>query len=117
MSTLEQIDGRNWEEFLQAPVAVLMLGKSDCPACGAWTDELSAFLAAAGEFPHVRFGKILLDKGGLVGFKRAHPWIAELDVLPFNQIFVAGERGKSFAGSGVERLVNRLRQLAPSVAP
>jgi len=112
MSTLEQIDGRNWEEFLQAPVAVLMLGKSDCPACGAWTDELSAFLAADGEFPHVRFGKILLDKGGLVGFKRAHPWIAELDVLPFNQIFVAGERSKSFAGGGIERLLGRLRQLA-----
>jgi len=112
MSTLEQIDGRNWEEFLQAPVAVLMLGKSDCPACGAWTDELSAFLAADGEFPHVRFGKILLDKGGLVGFKRAHPWIAELDVLPFNQIFVAGERSKSFAGGGIGRLLGRLRQLA-----
>jgi len=111
MSTLEQIDGRNWEEFLQAPVAVLMLGKSDCPACGAWTDELSAFLAADSEFAHVRFGKILLDKGGLVGFKRAHPWIAELDVLPFNQIFVAGERSKSFAGGGVERLLGRLRQL------
>ncbi|HEY2386585.1 MAG TPA: hypothetical protein VGK30_06460 [Candidatus Binatia bacterium] len=112
MSTLEQIDGRNWEEFLQAPVAVLMLGKSDCPACGAWTDELSAFLASDGEFAHVRFGKILLDKGGLIGFKRAHPWIAELDVLPFNQIFIAGERSKSFAGGGLERLLGRLRQLA-----
>jgi hypothetical protein len=111
MSTLEQIDGRNWEEFLSAPVAVLMLGKSDCPACGAWTDELSAFLAADGEFGHVRFGKMLLDKGGLVGFKRAHPWIAELDVLPFNQVFLAGERSKSFAGGGIERLLGRLRQL------
>jgi len=57
---------------------------------------------------------MLLDKGGLIGFKRAHPWIAELDVLPFTQIFVAGERGKSFAGGGVERLVNRLRHVRPS---
>jgi len=49
-------------------------------------------------------------------FKRAHPWIAELDVLPFNQLFVAGERSKSFAGGGTERLVNRLRQLVPATS-
>jgi hypothetical protein len=114
VSRLEQIDGRNWEDFLQAPVAVLMLGKSDCEACAGWTRELEGFLASDSEFPHVRFGKMLLDKGGLIAFKRAHPWIAELDVLPFTQMFVAGERSKSFAGSGVERLVNRLRQI---VAP
>ena len=111
---LEQIDGRNWEEFLQAPVAVLMLGKSDCPACATWTDELNAFLDADEEFAHVRFGKILLDRGGLIGFKRAHPWIAELDVLPFTQLFIAGERSKSFAGGGIERLLGRLRQIAPA---
>ena len=116
MATLEVIDGGNWDEFVRAPVAVLMLGKSDCPACAAWTDELTRFLETDADWGHVRFGKMLLDKGGLVAFKRAHPWIAGLDVLPFNQIFVAGERGKSFAGSGVERLVNRLRQLAPSAA-
>ena len=113
MATLEAIDGGNWEEFLRAPVAVLMLGKSDCPACAAWTDELTQFLASDSEWRDVRFGKMLLDKGGLIGFKRAHPWIAELDVLPFTQIFVAGERGKSFAGGGVERLVNRLRHVRP----
>ena len=112
MSRLEDIDGQNWEEFLRAPVAVLMLGKSDCAACAAWTEELTRFLESDTEFPHVRFGKILLDRGGLIGFKRAHPWIAELDVLPFNQMFVAGERSKSFAGDGVARLVNRLRQIA-----
>lgn len=111
MSRLEQIDGRNWEDFLGAPVAVLMLGKSDCEACAAWTAELEHFLAADAEYPQARFGKILLDKGGLIGFKRAHPWIAELDVLPFTQIFVDGARWKSFAGGGADRLVARLKQL------
>ena len=51
------------------------------------------------------------DEGGLVDFKRANPWLAEVDVLPFNQIWVNGERSKSFAGSGVDRLVPRLRGL------
>ena len=111
MSRLEQLDGRTWEDFLRAPVAVLMLGKSDCEACAAWTSELEGFLDADTEWPRVRFGKILLDKGGMVTFKRAHPWIAELDVLPFTQIFVNGERWKSFAGGGVDRMLTRLRQL------
>ena len=33
-------------------------------------------------------------------------------LLPFNQIYVAGERSKSFAGAGIERLVSRLRNLS-----
>jgi hypothetical protein len=34
--------------------------------------------------------------------------------VPFNQIYRGGERWKSFAGSGVERLVSRLRSLRES---
>ena len=112
MSKLEHLDGTNVADFLAAPAAVLMLGKSDCDACAAWTEELEQFLASDQDWTNVRFGKILLDKPGLVDFKRSNSWIAELEVLPFNQIYVKGERSKSFAGGGVERLVNRLRSLS-----
>jgi hypothetical protein len=112
MDRLESIDNKNWREFVAAPRAVLMLGKSDCGACAAWTEELEQFLASDQDWTDVRFGKILLDKPGLVDFKRSNSWIAELEVLPFNQIYVKGERSKSFAGGGVERLVNRLRSLS-----
>ena len=112
MSTrLEQIDGGNWKDFLQAPVAVLMLGKSDCAACQGWTEELEQFLAGDAEWTDVRFGKMILDKGGLFEFKKASPWLAELDTLPFTLIYRGGERWKSFAGGGVERLVSRLQSL------
>jgi len=111
---LEQIDGGNWRDFLQAPVAVLMLGKSDCAACQAWTEELEQFLVNDTEWSDVRFGKMLLDKGGLFEFKKVSPWLAELDTLPFNQIYRGGERWKAFAGSGAERLVSRLRGLRES---
>ena len=111
---LEQIDGGNWKDFLQAPVAVLMLGKSDCEACRGWTEELEQFLAGDTEWKHVRFGKMVLDKGGLFEFKRATPWLATLDTLPFNQIYVGGREWKNFAGGGVERLVSRLRGLPGS---
>jgi len=112
MARLEAVDNKNWREFVASPRSVLMLGKSDCAACASWTEELQTFLESDEEWKDVRFGKILLDKPGLIDFKRANPWIAELDVLPFNQIYMGGERSKSFAGGGVERLVNRLRNLA-----
>jgi hypothetical protein len=108
---LEAIDGTSWEAFVAAPAAVLMIGKSDCEACAAWTGELRAMLAADERWRDVRFGKLLLDKPGLVSFKRANPWLAEVDQLPFNVIYVNGEPVKRFAGSGVERLVSRLERV------
>jgi len=32
MTELELLDQKSWEEFLNAPIAVLMLSKSDCLA-------------------------------------------------------------------------------------
>jgi hypothetical protein len=107
---LEILEGDAWQGFTQAPLAVLMLGKSDCAACGEWTRELEDFLATDERFRDVRFGKILLDQRGLVSFKRANPWIAELETLPWNVIFVKGERVKSWAGAGIDRLVTRLER-------
>ena len=114
MSRVEAIDGSGWEEFVASPVAVLVLGRSDCAACAQWSSELEAHLGDPTRWPEVRFGKVLLDTPGLAGFKRANPWVAELDVLPSNQIYVRGERVKSFAGGGVSRLDSRLRRVAAS---
>ena len=111
---LEMIDGTNWRDFVAAPKAVLMIGKSDCGACGQWTEELQSFLESDQDWKDVRFGKMLLDQRGLIDFKKANTWLADLDELPFNQIYLKGERSKSFAGGGVERLVNRLRNLSGS---
>lgn len=108
---LEILDRTSWEAFLASPRAVLMLGKTDCAACTQWTEELAAFLASDDEFGDVRFGKLLLDQPGLVAFKRAHDWVAGVSDLPYNVIFVDGERAKEFAGGGVERLTNRLRRV------
>lgn len=109
---LEIIDGQTWREFVGSDVAVLMLGKSDCEACARWTEELTGFLAADPGFTGVRFGKMLLDQKGLTDFKRDNgSWLKDVDVLPFNVIYKKGQIEKSFAGSGVERLTNRLKAL------
>jgi hypothetical protein len=110
MSRLEAVDGGSWQDFAASPAAVLVLGKSDCEACASWSAELASFLERDERFAQVRFGKLLLDRPGLVSFKRANPWLAEVDVLPFNVIYVRGEPVKRFAGGGTERLVGRLER-------
>lgn len=114
---LEKLDGKNWEAFVASPVAVLMLGKSDCAACAAWTAELESFLEADARWTHVRFGKLLLDTPGLISFKRANPWIAELHDLPTNLVYVNGTEAKRFAGGGIERLVTRLERVLGEADP
>ena len=114
---LEKLDGKSWEAFVASPVAVLMLGKSDCAACSAWTAELESFLEADERWRHVRFGKLLLDTPGLVSFKRANPWIAELHDLPTNVLYVNGTEAKRFAGSGIDRLVTRLERATGEAPP
>ena len=108
---LEAIDGASWEAFLAAPWAVLMLGKSDCEHCAEYTEELHAYLAGAAAPGDVRFGKMLLDRGGLATFKRANPWLADVDVLPYTLIYRGGEKVAEFAGTGVDRLQSRLARL------
>ena len=117
MSRLEVIDRENWRDFLAAPAAVLMLGKSNCKACQAWTDELTTFLESDETWQHVRFGKLELDRGGMAAFKKENTWITELEDLPYNVIYVNGERRKEFLGSGVDRLVNRMRRVVPDPSP
>lgn len=111
MERLEAIDGTTWEAFAAAPWSVLMLGKSDCEHCAAYTEELQGFLAGDATYADVRFGKMLLDRGGLVGFKRANPWLADLDVLPYTLIYRSGEKVAEFAGGGIGRLSARLERL------
>ena len=116
MAELEVLSGADLPAFLSSDVAVLVLSKSDCGACAAWAEELKAHLAslpADDQFSDVRYGKLVLDTRGLTDFKRANQeWLAKLDVLPFNVIYQRGERAKSWAGGGVERLTNRLSRLS-----
>jgi hypothetical protein len=109
-SRLETLGADSWEEFLASPRAVLVLGKADCEACTRWSEELSAWLADAAVWPDVRFGKLLLNTPGLVAFKRANPWVANLDMLPHTIVYRDGEKLKEFAGGGIDRLETRLHR-------
>ena len=114
MSGLKILDRDTWEATINAPVAMVMLGKTDCVACNEWTTELQAFLESDAEFTSVAFGKILLDKGGLGKFKKASPWLSEVHDLPTNVLYVNGEPVKRWVGNGVDRMSNRLRRVTKS---
>ena len=111
MATIEQLDEGSWESFLNAPLAVLMLSKKECISCIQLGDELSTWLSSGTAPLNVRFGKIMLDDPGMARFKIAQPWISRVDILPFNAIFVNGERVKEWAGGKLSRLQNQLERL------
>jgi hypothetical protein len=107
---LETLDGTTLDEFLAAPAAVLILAKTTCEHCRQWGEELDRQLGDDQWWPGVRFGKVYLDRPGLVAFKRANPWLAEVADLPTNVLYVDGQRLKTWAGGGTDRLDNRLKR-------
>jgi len=111
VSRLETLTPGTWQEFLVSPRAVLVLGKSGCENCSRWAEELGQWLADDDRWADVRFGKLMLDTPGLVAFKRANPWVANLDMLPHTLVYKDGAIAKEFAGGGVERLDGRLRRV------
>ena len=110
MAELKRLGRDDWAELLDAPLSVLIVGKTTCEHCKSWAAELDEFLASDEEFADVAFGKIDLDTPGLVSFKRAHPWVSELSDLPHTSIWKGGEKQKEFFGGGMDRLANRLRR-------
>ena len=110
MTEFELLDQESWEEFLNAPIAVLMLSKSDCLACADWTEELNTWFGSDTVPENVRFGKLLLDTPGTGRFKMENDWVANIDILPFNAIYVDGKVKMQWAGGGIDRLQTRLNR-------
>jgi hypothetical protein len=88
-----------------------MVGKTDCPACIKWTEELTSFLETQ-DIPGVRWGKLVLDGGGVTDFKRAHSgWLKDIFELPYNTLWTNGTQVKSWTGNNVDRLTTRLNNI------
>jgi len=113
MAELEKITDANWRDFVSHSRAVLMVAESACPACKAWTDELSNALESDESLGHVRYGKVLLDAEDTKDYREANKeWLDIIDGIPFNAIFTGGEPRASFYGGGIGRLRKRLERLA-----
>jgi hypothetical protein len=113
--TLEIVHDGNWREFLSSDAAVLVLAISACPACGAWREELEAWLSDDSEWSGMRFGVIELDSPTAADFKKHNEWLDQVPGIPFTAVFVDGEPRTSLAGGGVTRLERRLENLSPVI--
>jgi len=85
---------------------VLILSSSNCAACEEWKLELSQW-----ESPEdIRIAEINLDQPRFGSFKSTHPWVADIDILPFNAIFIDGEVVEQWSGGSFEHLDKRLQR-------
>lgn len=109
---IQELTPENWEDFTKNLVAVMILGKTDCQACQDWSAELTDAMDAGDVPDNVAYGKLMINQKGLLGFKKANAWLAEVDTLPFNVIYQNGEVVKKYAGGGLARLTNRLDNLS-----
>ena len=111
MERFEAVTDTNWEEFTSHPMAVLLVGETDCPACKAWTEELCAGLETDESWKHVRFG----NADDTAGFRKSNQeWLDMIQGVPFNVIYVDGQPQTSFYGGGIERLWKRLERFSKS---
>ena len=106
MVRIEQLDSGTWKAFLDAPISLLVLGKTGCEPCKIWTGTLEE---QTDELTNeVRVGVLLLDALGLGHFKIDNPWVSLVDVLPFNALYIDGERVTEWAGGSLDRLEEEL---------
>lgn len=108
MGQIEDLRPNTWKNFLDAPTALLVLGKGDCEPCTAWNSILNNQLNQITLLHGVCVGKILLDAPGFGQFKLDHTWVSNVDVLPFNALFINGERVAEWAGGSMDRLMKEL---------
>ena len=104
----ETLDQHTWEDYLSIGKVLLMLGKTSCRVCAEWTLELTDWQSP---HPELKVAKIQLDQSGLGRFKMANPWLVDVDLLPWNVLFVDGEPLEQWAGAGLARLENRLQRI------
>lgn len=113
--SLLTVTDQNLRELVDAPRAVLVIGKTDCGHCQDYEREILE-QQGEGELKDVEFGKLLLDAPGSPRFKKDNPWIGSLDALPYTLIFSEGELMTHFAASRVSYLSEQIEDTFASPA-
>ena len=84
----------------------LVLAKDDCDNCAAYESQIRRLLEE-GQLGDLVVGKIVLTQPGARGFKRANPWLIEVDFLPYTLLYASGEKVDEFAASKGTYLLER----------
>jgi hypothetical protein len=84
----------------------LVLAKDDCDNCAAYETQIRRLLEE-GQLGDLVVGKMVLTQPGARGFKRANPWLSEVDFLPYTLLYAKGEKVDEFAASKGTYLLER----------
>jgi len=91
------VNNDNYTEFMAQDRAVLVVGASWCGACAVY-DELTLSKVVPVYKGLVAFGELLIDKGYVGEFKRAHPDLEEWGI-PATILIKNGEEVGKFEGA------------------
>jgi hypothetical protein len=100
------VDDDTVERVVGARHGALVLAKDDCDNCAAYEAEIRR-LHEQGHLGDLVVGKIVLTQPGCRRFKRANPWLSEVDFLPYTLPYTSGEKVDEFAASKGTYLLER----------
>jgi hypothetical protein len=100
------VDDDTVERVVGARHGALVLAKDDCDNCAAYEAEIRR-LQEEDQLGDLVVGKLVLTQPGCRGFKRANPWLRELDLLPYTLLYASGEKVDEFAASKGTYLLER----------
>jgi hypothetical protein len=84
----------------------LVLAKDDCDNCAAYEADIRR-LHEKGLLGDLVVGKMVLTQPGCRRFKRANPWLSQVDDLPYTVLYTSGEKVDEFAASKGTYLLER----------
>jgi hypothetical protein len=106
VSSVSYVDDDTVDRVIRARHGALVLAKDDCDNCAAYESQIR-HLQQEGQLGDLVVGKIVLTQPGSRDFKRANPWLRELDFLPYTVLYASGEKVDEFAGSKGTYLLER----------
>ena len=95
----------NWKDIISLPLSVVIFTKDDCQDCKKWIDKLHD----SEDFEEVNFAIMNLSDKGLGKIKIENPWISQIDILPFNVLFINGELRENWSGANEDRLIQIIK--------
>ena len=100
------VDDETVASVINAPRGALILAKDGCGSCAEYEAEIERLQARA-LLGDLVVGKLMLTQPGCRLFKRANPWLREVDFLPYTLLYERGEKVDEFAASKGAYLLDR----------
>jgi hypothetical protein len=101
-----RVTSNNWEEIISSPLSLVIFTKNECKDCKQWLDKLNV----SDRFEKMIYAVMNLSDKGLGKIKIENPWISQIDILPFNVLFVEGELQENWSGANEDRLIQISKQ-------